>query len=424
MTDKSFWKSKKILVLIGVFFVTTVVFWDYYILMVRAQNENDPNVSQTPSPTASPESTLTRIISATLTTTPTPIETVEDSNSSGEATPIITVTIEITATPLFTVTISPTATNTTKPEPPLTPTTIVKPDVTSTPTSEATETASIYGDTNQDGVVDQGDLDFITAQFGSSNPMADINGDGEVNVLDLSIVVELIEQLHSNNGEPKTTATPIPTATATPIPTTQSDPNNSDQDEPTPTPIQTEPTPEVIDYREDYEDYEGYEDYSYYDNSIPRPPTFAPGVISTATPAVEATPESSPLYVESYSDSVTDFLVTDKAEDLEPFYVPGKVNNKAAVLPTIQVSSNNLYIEETSTETSTLVNNLTLINSCGDAFVEQPVIDICYLVFVARNYGNQSSKADINLDGLVDIQDLIAVANNYDQPVSDLWQIK
>lgn len=54
----------------------------------------------------------------------------------------------------------------------------------------------VVADTNRDGIVDCGDLAIIRASFGKKtgqsgfDPRADVNGDGIVNVLDLSTVAQ------------------------------------------------------------------------------------------------------------------------------------------------------------------------------------------------------------------------------------------
>ncbi|MCB0167910.1 MAG: hypothetical protein KDI79_27025 [Anaerolineae bacterium] len=449
MIPNSLWNSKKFLMLIIVCGVTAVSLWSGYTLRVRAQSNSEATPDQTVSATPDQAVVSTSTVSATLTAIPETPATAESSpTASDEATPPVTGTIELTATPALTITPTPTSTAT----PP--PATVVNPTVTSTPIRDVTVTPALYGDANQDGVVDQGDLDFIAAHIGSNDPRADVNGDGKVDVLDLSIVADIIEQ--SNPGQPQSTPTPAPTGAATVSPTVASSPTPTAQSGTTPistpiaptststpiaptstsTPVTPTPTPtqEEISY-EDYGDYGGYDNYDDYDNNdayedyqnylngTPTPATFAPDVTATVGPIAEATTES-PLFIEGYSDSITDGATTGDLESFEPYEIYVEAEDDASTSSQLPYSLDDMYVEQDSAEGSTLINDLSLINACGDAQVEQPVIDICYLVFVAVNYGNQGSPSDINLDGEVDLQDLIAIANSYNHPASDLWQLR
>lgn len=438
MIPNSLWNSKKFLMLIIVCGVTAVSLWSGYTLRVRAQNNGEATPAQTVSPTPDQAVVSTSTVSATLTATPETPATAEASPTApDEATPTVTGTIELTTTPVLTITPTPTSTAT----PP--PATVVNPTVTSTPTRHATITPALYGDANQDGVVDQDDLDFIAAHIGSNDPRADVNGDGKVDVLDLSIVADIIEQ--GNPGQPQSTPTPAPTVAATLSPTVASSPTAQTGTTPTSTPIASTststpiaptptPTQEEFFY-EDYGDYDGYDSYDDYENNdayedylgysygTPTPSASVPDVTATVGPIVEATTES-PLFIEGYSDAVIDGATTGDLESFEPYEMYVEAGDEASSSSQLPYSLDDMYIEQDPVEGSTLINDLTLINACGDALVEQPVIDICYLVFVAVNYGNQGSSSDINLDGEVDLQDLIAIANSYNHPASDLWQLR
>lgn len=56
------------------------------------------------------------------------------------------------------------------------------------------------GDVNGDGVLDQGDLDEVTALFGTStgdtnfDPAADLDGDGTIGLADLQILTRLLDE--------------------------------------------------------------------------------------------------------------------------------------------------------------------------------------------------------------------------------------
>jgi hypothetical protein len=87
--------------------------------------------------------------------------------------------------------------------------------------------APVPGDLNGDGVVNTLDLSILLSDWGTSNPSADINHDGTVNVLDLSLLLAHWGQTGSTPTPPVSptpaasatpTATPSPTPTATPPP--------------------------------------------------------------------------------------------------------------------------------------------------------------------------------------------------------------
>lgn len=67
-------------------------------------------------------------------------------------------------------------------------------------------TGSLRGDVNDDGVVDQADLDLATEAFGRSEgdplfvPAADLNGDGVVGLDDLQALVTILNTQGSAVG--------------------------------------------------------------------------------------------------------------------------------------------------------------------------------------------------------------------------------
>lgn len=84
------------------------------------------------------------------------------------------------------------------------------------------------GDINRDGAVNVMDLSLLLSAWGTSNTGADLNGSGRVDVFDLSLLL-------SKWGSVGTTPTPTPTATVTSTPTPTSIPTPT----PTPTPSAT-----------------------------------------------------------------------------------------------------------------------------------------------------------------------------------------
>ncbi len=76
--------------------------------------------------------------------------------------------------------------------------------------------ATIPGDLNSDGTVNVLDLSLLLSSWGKSGVAADLNSDGTVNVFDLSLLL-------TNWGKTSTT-TPTPTPTKTPTPSTTTSP--------------------------------------------------------------------------------------------------------------------------------------------------------------------------------------------------------
>jgi hypothetical protein len=71
--------------------------------------------------------------------------------------------------------------------------------------------AALIGDINGDGKVDITDLSIMLSDWGTNNAAADLNHDGTVNVFDLSLLL-------AHWGQTGPTPTPTPTATPTPTP--------------------------------------------------------------------------------------------------------------------------------------------------------------------------------------------------------------
>ncbi len=62
------------------------------------------------------------------------------------------------------------------------------------------------GDVNGDGVVDQADLDLVTAAFGTRegdplfDPQADLNGDGVIGLEDIQALIQILDTQGSAGG--------------------------------------------------------------------------------------------------------------------------------------------------------------------------------------------------------------------------------
>ena len=73
--------------------------------------------------------------------------------------------------------------------------------------------ATVVGDVNHDGIVNVLDLSILLSAWSTNNATADLNGDHTVNVLDLSIMLS-----HWGQTGSTPTPTPTPTPTGTPAP--------------------------------------------------------------------------------------------------------------------------------------------------------------------------------------------------------------
>lgn len=108
---------------------------------------------------------------------------------SPSPTPSLTPSPTPTETPSPTLTPSPTPSPTVSPTPTLTPT----PSPTLTPTQTPPPSPRIVGDINGDGHVDLGDLSLFASSYGTispniPDPRCDLNNDGFVNLTDLSLL--------------------------------------------------------------------------------------------------------------------------------------------------------------------------------------------------------------------------------------------
>src|SRR6185369_2076834 len=75
--------------------------------------------------------------------------------------------------------------------------------------------ASVSGDINGDGVVNVYDLSILLSNWGSANTAADLNHDGTVSIFDLSVLLSHWGQ----SGSPTPSPTGTPTANTCPSPT-------------------------------------------------------------------------------------------------------------------------------------------------------------------------------------------------------------
>ncbi len=71
----------------------------------------------------------------------------------------------------------------------------------------ASDSPTVNGDVNGDGVINEADMDAVTAAFGLSqgdpgfNAAADLNGDGTVGLADLQLMGQILdEQTRANGG--------------------------------------------------------------------------------------------------------------------------------------------------------------------------------------------------------------------------------
>ena len=76
----------------------------------------------------------------------------------------------------------------------------------------ASEAAAVVGDLNGDGIVNVFDLSILLSKWNTADATADLNHDGTVNIFDLSALL-------SHWGQTGSTPTPTPTPTNTPTPT-------------------------------------------------------------------------------------------------------------------------------------------------------------------------------------------------------------
>src|SRR5437868_3920538 len=79
--------------------------------------------------------------------------------------------------------------------------------------------AAVSGDLNGDGTVNVFDLSILLSNWGTSDATADINRDGTVNIFDLSTLL-------SHWGQTGPTPTPTPSTSASPTPTPSSSPTS------------------------------------------------------------------------------------------------------------------------------------------------------------------------------------------------------
>lgn len=151
-----------------------------------------PSPTPSETPTHSPSVTPSPSPSATASATPTETETqTPTATASATDTPTPTATV----TPSETATETPTDTPTDTPTPTPTASPTVTPSPSSTPTDSPTATPTpLIGDVNQDGRVDQTDINIVVTRLfvptdTPKNPNPDVNRDGRVTAADVAAVV-------------------------------------------------------------------------------------------------------------------------------------------------------------------------------------------------------------------------------------------
>jgi subtilisin len=163
-----------------------------------ATSTSTPTSTETPTPTATATETPTPTASATATATSTDTPT---ATSTSTPEPSATPTSTATDTPIPSNTPTPTATATGSPTPTDTPTATSTPEPSATSTATATDTPDATpapGDLNLDGNVNVLDVQLCvnvileTETDPGIAARADVNDDGSVNVLDLQLIVNII----------------------------------------------------------------------------------------------------------------------------------------------------------------------------------------------------------------------------------------
>lgn len=157
-----------------------------------------PTESFTPTPTETPTESPTPTHTETATASPSPSAT-ETATYTPTFTPSPTATDTQTTIPTVTPTDTTTETPTDTPTSTDTPTAIPSPTPSITPTDTPTPTpTTLVGDVNQDGHVDQSDIDivinglFVTTDT-PKNPNPDANGDLRVTAADVAAVVRHLQ---------------------------------------------------------------------------------------------------------------------------------------------------------------------------------------------------------------------------------------